>query len=177
MTLTPKEWAILTGQVGRSDDLESAIKRALDDSQRIATVPVTQETSDGAKHVVGHAQIYREGENVLATFNIQSSSLSKHLGGTLGPFSIGMHIEPAPAFPTTDVFVKAVEDTEQRRELQEMGDAVIADIIESGLRHRNFITSQDQNICTDPDCTYYEPHKHGFACTKDCHCNRHGRVD
>lgn len=133
MTLTPREWEVLTGQVGRSDDLESAIKRALDDSQRIATVPVTQETSDGAKRVVGHAQIYREGENVLATFNINSSSLSKHLGGTLGPFSIGMQL-PVP------------------------------------------LSADDQNVCTDPDCTYYEPHKHGFACTKDCRCNTPGRV-
>jgi hypothetical protein len=35
----------------------------------------------------------------------------------------------------------------------------------------------DQDVCTDPDCVYMEPHKHGFACTKGCHCNRNGRVD
>lgn len=39
------------------------------------------------------------------------------------------------------------------------------------------IDENDQDVCTDPSCTYMEPHKHGFACTKDCNCNRHGRVD
>lgn len=31
--------------------------------------------------------------------------------------------------------------------------------------------------CMSTECEYQEPHKHGFACTRNCVCNRHGRVD
>lgn len=89
MSLTPREWEVLTGQVARSDDLETGIKAALDAASRVATVPVTQEMNDGTKRVVGHAQIHRDGDNVLATFSIESSVVSKHLGFVMGPFSIG----------------------------------------------------------------------------------------
>lgn len=34
-----------------------------------------------------------------------------------------------------------------------------------------------RRMCSDDSCIYMEPHRHGFACTKGCSCNRHGRVD
>jgi hypothetical protein len=39
---------------------------------------------------------------------------------------------------------------------------------------RELPSEDDQDVCTDPACTYSEPHKHGFACTLECHCNGYG---
>lgn len=35
----------------------------------------------------------------------------------------------------------------------------------------NFDPSLDWDVCTSMACAYDEPHHHGFACTKECHCN------
>jgi hypothetical protein len=157
MTLTPREWDVLTGQVGRSDDLANSLKEALDNGQRFDTVPVTQETSDGAKRVVGHAQLYTEGNNILATFTIQSASLSKHLGGTLGPFSISAEMPNAARKTDDDLIGEAAQAYRDGRYTEWL--------------------NQEHGRCYNDACTYQEPHQHGFACTSGCSCNRHGRVD
>lgn len=161
MTLNEREWAILTGQVGRSDDLQKAIKDAIDNPKTSETVDVV-EYVNGQRMVVGQGELVHEGDNINIVFSLQHGALSKKIGA-LGPFSIGVKPEPKP-FPSTDVFSKAVMDTEQREQMQALGD----ELVDNFLR---------QGACADPACAYMEPHKHGFACTAGCRCNRNGRVD
>lgn len=123
MSLSPREWDILTGQVGRSDDLAKALVAAIENPKTSKTVDVVRYEND-KRIVVGTAEVEVVDGDVHATFVINSSSISKRFG-TIGPFSIG----------------EAKQD------------------------------------CNSLDCTYNEPHKHGFACTSGCSCNRHGRVD
>jgi hypothetical protein len=106
-----------------------SLKEALDNSTRITTVPVTQLLRDGAKQVVGHAQIHRQGDELLATFTIESSCVSKHLGSTLGPFSIGT----ADTGKREEVILKAVENAKQQRLLRAEAENLITELISHGI--------------------------------------------
>lgn len=156
MTLSPREWDVLTGQVGRSDDLAKALVAAIDKTSK--TVDVVRYEND-RRIVVGTAEVEVVDGDVHATFVINSGSISKRFG-TIGPFSIGEAKPPKSVLPVDKIGGIPLDDFDRAVH----------------VGNGQFVIPEDTD-CNSLDCTYNEPHKHGFACTSGCSCNRHGRVD
>lgn len=145
MTLTPREWEVLTGQVARSDDLAKALKADIPGQ----TVPVVR--YEGMRRVViGSARVEARSDGAFhATFELNSDSISKHYG-ILGPFSIGEPLPPKPIkLPTTatDKFQRALDLMNQDEEMNRAGDALVAFIQEHGITQEQLQDRLDQAWC------------------------------
>ena len=105
-------------------------------SKQDTTVPVVQYV-DGQRQELGRAFVEIEEKNgeIYTKVTIDGSSIKLQdmlrLPQT-GFFSVG-NVPPTKPFPSTDVFFKAVMDTEQREQLQRLGDQIIDRFLKSGM--------------------------------------------
>lgn len=127
------------------------LRKSIENPKRSRTVPVTMESGDGKKWVVGEAEVeVLDNGDVVTTAKLNPDALRNHISiRDLGPFSIStVGSPPAPA--------------------KILGSNAIT------IRH---LPSGYGQPCEDADCQHYDIHNHGPACTSSCACNRYGRAD
>lgn len=113
--------------------LVEAVKKATDEDRKI---PFVKHNADGTYTPLGEAKLVVQDGVVTAAIQIDPDSLvGKKLLVSLIQDSISIQASmDKPQFPTTDAVYRSIADSKEREELQEMGNAVVADLVERQRR-------------------------------------------